>query len=69
MKMKKLLLNFVMLLLLIVNSIIAYSQSQLDDTQKNIADTGNAFGKVIGYALLIGIIYLIYRAITKKSEK
>ena len=58
-----------MLLLLFVHSLLTYSQSQLNNTQKNVAETGNAFGKVIGNALLIGLIYLIYRAITKKSEK
>ena len=67
--MKKQLLKFLMLLLLFVHSLLTYSQSQLNNTQKNVAETGNAFGKVIGNALLIGLIYLIYRAITKKSEK
>lgn len=67
--MRKIFLSFFMLILLAFNSLNVFSQYELTDEAKAGQSIGNFLGKAVGYALLIGIVYFIYKAFTKKSEK
>jgi nitrate reductase gamma subunit len=67
--MRKIFFSFLLVALSVFNSLSAYSQYELTAGAKAGQSIGNFLGKAVGYALLIGIIYLIYKAITKKSEK
>lgn len=61
---------FILLFIFVLsNSVTVFSQYELTESAKTGQSIGNFIGKAIGYALLVGIIYLIYRAFTKKSEK
>lgn len=57
------------LLVLILLFLNGYSQYELTDEAKAGQSIGNFLGKAAGYLILFGIIFLIYKAFTKKKEK
>ena len=56
------------ILILIILFLNGYSQYELTEQAKTGQSIGNLIGKLLGYALIFGIMYLIYRSFTKKTK-